>query len=187
VPADEIAEWRAAFLLFLKKLTWKYHRPLILKSPPPTARIRLLLEMFPGAKFVHIHRNPFVVFQSTRKTFRTMFNWQGLQRPDFADLDDWILDQYRDMYGVFFEERKAIPRDCYHELAFEDLERDPIGELRKLYDGLGLPDFRIVESQMLQYTASLHGYQKNQFPDLQPELKARIAESWRPSFVEWGY
>ncbi len=46
--AQDIAEWRAAFEIFLKKLTWKYRRPLILKSPQHTARIRLLLELFPA-------------------------------------------------------------------------------------------------------------------------------------------
>ena len=38
--------------------TLKYNRSLLLKSPPHTARIRLLLEMFPNARFVHILRDP---------------------------------------------------------------------------------------------------------------------------------
>ncbi len=49
VDRDEIETWKAAFLWFLKKLTYKYRRGLLLKSPPHTARIRLLLEMFPEA------------------------------------------------------------------------------------------------------------------------------------------
>src|SRR3954452_13836592 len=47
VPQDEFAEWAAALVLFYKKLTWKYNRPLLLKSPPHTSRIKLLLDMFP--------------------------------------------------------------------------------------------------------------------------------------------
>src|SRR4051812_32757148 len=70
VPEEEIRRWREAFQLFLRKLTWKYGRPLILKSPPHTCRIRLLLAMFPEARFVHIHRDPYAVFSSSRKTFR---------------------------------------------------------------------------------------------------------------------
>src|SRR5258706_5162581 len=34
-------------------------RPLVLKNPVNTARIRLLLEMFPNARVVHIHRSPY--------------------------------------------------------------------------------------------------------------------------------
>jgi hypothetical protein len=187
VSPNEIAEWRAAFVLFLKKLTWKYHRPLVLKSPPHTCRIRLLLQMFPKAKFVHIHRDPYVVFQSTRKMLQTMFDWQGLQRPDLDELDDWILEQYREMYEVFFEERALIPSGCYHEMAFEELEKDPIAEMRRLYEALDLPDFRVVEAEMQRYTAGLRNYKKNQFPVLQPELKARISTMWQSSIEEWGY
>src|SRR5215469_5830629 len=64
---EELRRWKEAITTFLKKLTWKYRRPLILKSPGHTCRIRVLLEIFPEAKFVHIRRNPFQVFQSMMK------------------------------------------------------------------------------------------------------------------------
>jgi omega-hydroxy-beta-dihydromenaquinone-9 sulfotransferase len=184
---NEIAEWRAAFELFLKKLTWKYRRPLVLKSPPHTCRVRLLLEMFPQAKFVHIHRDPYAVFQSTQKMLQTMLHWQGLQRPDLDELDDWILEQYREMYEVFFEERALIPPGCYHEMAFENLEKNPLGEMERLYEALDLPDFRVAQADVQRYTASVRNYRKNRFPALQPEIKARISSMWRTSFKEWVY
>jgi len=174
-------------MLFLKKLTWKYRRPLVLKSPPHTCRIRLLLEMFPGAKFVHIHRDPYAVFQSSRKTFQLMFAWHGLQRPGPDDLDEWILEQYREMYEVFFEERALIPTGSFHEMAFEDLERDPVAEMRKMYGTLDLPDFRGAEADVQRYITSVRSYRKNEFPVLHPELKARISSMWRTSLEEWGY
>jgi hypothetical protein len=184
---NEIAEWRAAFELFLKKLTWKYRRPLILKSPPHTCRIRLLLETFPGAKFVHIHRDPYVVFQSSRKMFQTMIGWHDLQKPSLDGFDDWILEQYREMYKIFFEERSLIPAGHYHEMAFEALEKDPTKEMRRLYETLNLPDFRETEAEMQRYIASLAHYQKNRFAVLEPNLKARIGSLWRASIDEWGY
>jgi hypothetical protein len=184
---DEIAEWRAAFELFLKKLTWKYRRPLLLKSPPHTCRIRLLLEMFPEAKFVHIHRDPRAVFPSTRKTWQTMFAWQGLQRPDLRELDDWILEQYREMYEVFFEERPLIPPGHYHEMTFENLEKDPLGEMERLYTALDLPDFEEARQDLQRYTASLRTYRKNEFAALPPDLDARISSMWQQSLEEWGY
>ena len=70
-PTDgEIARWGAALTTFLKKLTLRHGRPLVLKSPPHTARIRLLLGLFPDARFVHIRRDPYVVFRSTRHMIR---------------------------------------------------------------------------------------------------------------------
>ena len=150
-------------------------------------RIRLLLRKFPQAKFVHVHRDPFTVFQSSRWTFLVNFRWQGLERPRLDDLDDWVIRQYREMYDVFFEERKLIPPGRYHEVAFEDLERDPLGAVRATYEALGLPDFGSVEADLVRYVASLSGYRKNAFPDLAPDLRGRIFREWRASFEEWGY
>ena len=42
---------------------------LILKSPAHTARVKILHELFPEAKFVHISRNPLEIYQSTQKLF----------------------------------------------------------------------------------------------------------------------
>ena len=92
-------------LPFLRKLTLKYGRPLVLKSPPHTARIRLLLGLFPDARFVHIHRDPYVVFRSTRHMIRAVA--APLPPPGGAreDGDDRILSVYTEMYDAFFEER----------------------------------------------------------------------------------
>src|SRR6185312_2307462 len=61
----EVATWSAAMERFLKTLTLKLGKPLILKSPPHTARMRLLLDIFPDARFIHIRRDPYAVFVST--------------------------------------------------------------------------------------------------------------------------
>lgn len=45
---------------------------LILKSPAHTARLKLLHELFPQARFVHISRNPYEIYQSTKKLFRDL-------------------------------------------------------------------------------------------------------------------
>ena len=159
----------------------------MLKSPPHTARIRLLLEIFPGAKFVHIHRNPYPVFQSSRRTFQLMFQWQGLQRPTAEGLDDWILGQYREMYEAFFEEKQRIPEGHFHEMSFEDLEKHSVEEVRRLYAALHLPDFGEVEPEIAEYVQSRASYRKNVFAELSPEFRDRISREWKVSFAEWGY
>ena len=188
VSAGEVAEWKEAFLLFLKKLALLSRRPLILKSPPHTARIRLLLEMFPDARFVHIHRNPYDVFHSTRKTLQAVAEFHRLQRaPAAADVDDRILRTYRTMYDVYFEERGAIPEGQFCEVGFEQLEQDPIGQIRGIYKALQLPDFSEVHSEVQSYVSSIADYRKNSFPDLPDALRQRITEDWQRSFQEWGY
>lgn len=186
VPKTEVAQWKEALTQFLQKLTWKFGRPLILKSPPHTCRIRLLLEMFPGARFVHLHRNPYTVFQSTRQMHELALRSFGLQQWR-TNLNAAILEVYHSMYDVFFAERGLIPSGSFHEIGFEDLERDPVGELRRLYDALHLPDFGPAETRVRQYLGSLAAYQKNDYPALTGALRSQISRTWRRCFEEWQF
>jgi hypothetical protein len=183
----ELTEWKTALTSLVRKLSFKYGRPLVLKSPGHTCRIKLLLELFPGAKFVHIHRNPYVVFQSTRHMIRTVTPWWALQRPHHGDLEERIIRQYKEVYEVYFEERRLIPKGHFYEVGFEELEADPSGQVRGIYEALGLPDFGQVEPALRRYLDSLAGYKKNTFPELPADLRACMAREWRRCFDEWDY
>ncbi len=187
VSPEEIAEWKAGFTWFLKKLTLKYGRTLLLKSPPHTARIRMLLELFPDARFVHIHRNPFEVFQSHQHFFDTATWYTYLQRPDVEGIDERIIQRYRILYDAFFTDQPLIPDGQFHELSYEELERNPVHAIRTLYERLGLEGFDTMEPSLREYLDSISGYQKNAYPDLSPELRDRAAQEWKRSFEEWGY
>jgi hypothetical protein len=187
VAPSEVAEWKAALQWFVQKLSLAYGRPLVLKSPGHTCRIEMLLELFPEARFVHIYRDPYVVFQSTRHMMRKAWPWSCLQRPDESDLDDRIVRQYKEVFEVFFAERPLIPPGHLHEMRFEELEQDPIGQLQRLYEHLDLPDFASVEPVLRDYLRSLAGYQKNTFPELSAEVRERLAREWRDCFEAWGY
>jgi hypothetical protein len=187
VDEGEVKRWQAALVEYVSRLSWKYRRPLVLKSPPHTARVRRLLEIFPRAKFVHVHRDPYAVFSSTRKTLTVNFSMHCLQRPPLEELDEWVIRQYRAMYDAFFEERALIPPGHYHDVSFEALEADPVGEVGRVYGALGLPDFSAARPALERYVSGIRGYRKNEFPGLPAALRRRIAEAWRPCFEEWGY
>jgi hypothetical protein len=70
---------------------------------------------------------------------------------------------------------------------FESLEKDPVTELRNVYEALGLPEFSGVEADLRDYVASLSGYRKNAYADLPDETRGRVAREWRRSFDEWDY
>ena len=101
----EIDRWKHALTTFLKKLTLRYGRPLVLKSPPHTARIRLLLELFPDARFVHIHRDPYAVFRSTRHMIRAGQPLYHLRDGPIQDGEDGIIAVYTEMYDAYFEQQ----------------------------------------------------------------------------------
>jgi omega-hydroxy-beta-dihydromenaquinone-9 sulfotransferase len=175
VPEAEVEQWRRAFVSFL------------LKSPPHTARIRILLTLFPGARFIHVHRDPLRVFQSTQHYFDTAMWYTYLQRPDPERLEAGILHRYNLVYDAFFRDQKQIPASHFCEVAFEDLERDPVGQVRFVYERLNLPGFAAFQAKLKRYVASLEGYQKNQFSDLKDGERRRISRLWQRSFDEWKY
>lgn len=187
VPAAEVDEWKAAFLLFLRKLTFKHQKPLVLKSPPHTARIRMLLELFPSARFVHIHRHPLDVFRSFRHYFDTAGWHTYLQRPDVGAIDDRIIERYTVLHDAFFAQRALIPKGQFHEMSYADLERDPVGQLRQTYDTLGLGGFERLVPKLEREVAALAGYRKNVFPPLDPALQRKVVRAWRRSFEKWDY
>jgi hypothetical protein len=186
-PSDDVDAWGRAFTWFLKKLTFKYGRRLVLKSPTHTARVRLLLRLFPDARFVHIHRHPYEVFQSFRHYYDTAMWFTYLQRPDLDAVDEQILRRYTAVHDALFDDLSLIPAGRFHEVRYGDLERDPVTVLRGTYEALDLGDFTAVEPAIASYLGTLRGYEKNRFAPLDDAWKARVAREWRRSFERWGY
>jgi omega-hydroxy-beta-dihydromenaquinone-9 sulfotransferase len=187
VPQSEVKQWQEAFLWFSKKLTLKYGRRLLFKSPPHTARIRLLLEMFPEARFVHIHRDPYRVFQSQRHYFDTATWYTYLQRPNTEQIDDGILRRYTALYDAFFADKSLIPTGHFCEVRFEDLETDPVNQVAQIYSALCLPGFDACRPKLQSYLASLAGYRKNDYKPLDDIRRDRVACEWARSFDTWNY
>jgi hypothetical protein len=147
----------------------------------------MLLELFPDAWFVHVHRHPYRVFQSTRRLEEEMIPRMCLQRPAMEDVDGRVLERYRTMYDVFFEERSLIPDGHFHEVCFEELERDILGQVAGIYEALGLPGFQKLEPHLKRYVESIADYEKNVYTPLSEPTRRRVARTWRRSFEEWGY
>ena len=154
-------EWKRLWLRFLKKLTLRHGpRTLVLKSPAHTAKVSTLLEIFPQARFVHIRRNPYDVFASTLKANQVMRAHSDNLQSDIVDLAEPILNSYAKLNDAYLEERRAIPGGHLHEVRFEDLERDPVKEIERTYQALGLPDFAVCRSQLEAYCGQLKTYEK---------------------------
>jgi hypothetical protein len=187
IPGDEVECWKTAFVKLLTKLSLKYQRAMLLKSPPNTARIKLILEMFPDARFVHIHRDPYVVYQSTQHLHQKCMDHFSLQRPDPTTLHRRVMRQYSEMFEAYFGEKSLIPEGRFCELAYSNLEADPVREVRQIYERLGLADFSVVEPAVKKYAGSLAGYKKNCHVELTPEVRAEIRQAWQRSFDEWKY
>ena len=185
--AAEIAEWKQALLGFLHKVTYHTQRTLVLKSPAHTARIRLLLELFPTARFIHLIRHPVAVFQSTKHLHQQMWRMNTLQRCEGIDLDEMVLRDYEALYERFFVEHHLIPEGNLCQVRYEDLVQNPIHTILSAYDRLSLTGFGQLHARLGGYLAQLREYRGNGYPPLPDRLQQRVHERWQRSFELWGY
>jgi hypothetical protein len=98
-----------------------------------------------------------------------------------------IIELVKKLYARYFAQRSLIPAGRLHEIAYEDLERDPVGRVKQIYGSLDLPRFQDAEPRLRTYVDSLATYKKNVFRELPEVLRKRVHQEWRPYFDEWGY
>ncbi|MBW2270493.1 MAG: sulfotransferase [Deltaproteobacteria bacterium] len=179
--------WKQDYLRVLKKATiLSEGRRLALKTPTNTARVRVLSEMFPDAKFVNIVRNPYRVYRSMRNMYRTVLPDQALQEFDWDEIDRWTLDAYSSMMSKYLDERKLLGDDRLVEIRYEDLVEHPIEELQKIYAALELGEFDRVRPIFEAYLATIADYETNEF-DFPDEIVAAVNERWAFAFDAFGY
>ena len=187
VPAPRRESWKRTLHHFLRKVTLKRPGRLVLKSPTHTARIKILLELFPDAQFLYIVRNPYSVIPSTMKTMSVLSHNMGLQEPNLRTLEDYTFDNYRRMFQHLEDGRRLVPAERFFELRYEELARDPVGQVKSAYDHLKLGDFEAsLRPRLEAYLASLGTYQPNQH-HLPPALSAAIAKNCGAVLEQYGY
>ncbi len=187
IAPEALTEWSACYREVLRKATLSAGgRRLILKNCANTGRIRVLLELFPDAKFIHICRDPYDLFLSTRRLWEVVLSKSQLQEIDPAEVDRLILQFYPQLMQQYLADRTLIPAENRVEVRFEDLEANPLAEARQIYQALGLPGFADAEPAFRSYLASVENYQKNGY-ELTADVIDQVNRHWSFAFDEWGY
>ena len=122
--APQRAHWVACFREFLQKITFSAgrdsisngaddtRRRLLLKSPCHTARVKLLLEEFPDARFIYLHREPYTVFQSAANMADSTYWFTYLNTPSSEEVNEFIIEQF-----------KTLHKECAHLATWLPSER----------------------------------------------------------------
>jgi len=173
--------------IFLKSLTFlQPEKRVVLKSPPHTGRIKALLERYPDAKFIHIHRNPYSIFPSTYNLWMRLSKDEGAQNPKGVGMEDYVFNALNTMYDAFEEDVKNLPANQFCDIAYKELTSAPVETLEKIYRTLELEGFNEARAVFEQYADSQKEYKKNKF-SMEPELKTQIASKWKRYFERYGY
>jgi LPS sulfotransferase NodH len=185
---EERRRWERGFLWFIRRLYYKQKKRLVLKSPAHTARIKTLVRLFPGARFIHISRHPLVLFPSAWRTWKALNSVQGLHNP--ANDDVWleesifmVLDR---VYRAYEADKALIPEGHLVEIAYRDLVADPKAAMKDIYERLELGDFARAAPGIDDYLARQKDYQPNLF-ELPEASRRRIMRRWAAYAERFGY
>lgn len=188
ISPEERRRWLDVYRELLTKTTLRAGgRRLLLKSPANTARLRLLLELFPDARFIFLHRDPLEVYASTLKLYRNVLPYFQLERYDWAQVRRDILWVYRELLTDYLTDRALVPDGHLVELAYADLTADPMAQLERLYEELDLGDFTIAAPRFAAYL-DLHrvkNYPRKEYA-LPPEEMEEVEKEWGFAFEVWG-
>ncbi len=122
----------------LKLLQW--HCPPVLwhlKTPVHMFALDALVEAYPNAKFMWSHRDPAKVMGSVCSLIRYVRSWSS-DRDDPEELGAEQLDSWSDAIRRAMDFRKRVGDDRFSDVAFGDLQVDPVNTLAASYESLGL-------------------------------------------------
>ena len=187
LTAAQKKRWVRALRRFVAGVSVRDRRPLVLKSPPHTARIPELLEAFPEAKFVHIRRDPYTLFSSTVKLWTEMSRAHGFQTPrDPARIEEKVFREFRTITERYFATVGQIPAGRLVEVRYEELVTDLVGGTGRVYAGLGLSGWEAAKPKVQAYADRTRGYETNTFRT-DDALRARVRERWGDLIGRLGY
>lgn len=180
--------WRRDYIYLLRNISlYNGKKPLLLKNPHNTGRVKELLELFPHAKFIFLHRDPYTVFLSTLHMYDKVVRTQFFNEVTDKEIEDLVMYISRETLQKYLDDRHLIPEGNLIEIAYKDLSENPYETVKKIYDTLSLPDFKEVEPAIKKHLEEVKNYKKNVFKELSPEQKKRVRKELDFYFREFGY
>jgi hypothetical protein len=186
IPPAALADWKRSLKRFLQAIAYRDPRRLVVKSPLHTARIKVLLEMFPRAKFAYITRDPYVVYPSTVHLWKSLYTTNAFQIPTYEGVEERVFQNFVHMHDQYQATKALIPAGRLYELRYEDLVREPVQQMRQLYESLGLGRFEQALPAIEGYLSKTKDYQTNRYR-ITPELRGRITQQWQRVIEQQGY
>jgi len=190
LPEKQRKKWKDSLLYFYKSLIlYKGQKRIVSKSPPHTARIKTILEVFPDARFVFIVRDPYRVIPSTLNLLKTLYEVFGFQTPSGAYLEEEIITTYCRLHDAFEEARPLVPENRLHVVRYEDIAANPVEMVAQTYAKLELGTFDdALRSKVQAFVDERNKDRKGggKYP-MPPELEAKITRRLRHYIEYYGY
>jgi hypothetical protein len=135
---------------------------------------------------VIIERNPYEVFASNLKLWKTLLDMYSLESSSPEQIEKFVLTAYLIHEDAIAEGIRKIPSESFTRVRYEDLVADPLREIKRIYSELKLHGFEDAQPALEKYIASVAGHQRNRLV-LSPAQKNSVDEMWGGLIREKGY
>ena len=159
----------------LQTLQWKYPGDRwLLKSPAHIEAVDTIREVYPDAHLVQMHRDP-VKAVSSFASLCAAFRGISTRSIDFRELGLQVIDRLAVDFERYLAQRRVCDSSPFLDIQYNDLVRDPLGTVRRIYNQFELVLSAEAEERMQAFLAkergstSPHRYSPQDF-GLTPEL-----------------
>jgi len=175
---SETRKWMQKWKRFLQAVSLREPgKRLVLKSPLHTARIAVLLEMFPKAHFVYVERNRHDVLRSTLRLWSRLAEDEGLQTVESDRLKSMVLDNYRRLHRSFAASADLIRSEQLTIVRYEQLIEDPLTVVCDIYAQHHLGELDQSSPRLAAHAEQAATFQTSRYPRSE-ETDAWITDAW---------
>jgi hypothetical protein len=173
-------QWIEDYDFLIRKLSYyQKNKRVIVKSPGDISRVHLLLNKYPNAKFVYIHRHPIDVFHSNRYLWKVIQNETSFQKITQAQMDKYIIQTYKLIISKYLENRKCLASNQLIEISFHQLQNEPLTTLKQIYTQLELGNLELKEIKL--FLEKNKSYKTNSYIT-SSVLEKRLKTEWQFAF-----
>jgi hypothetical protein len=127
--------------MMMQVLQWQRGtaRRWVVKAPQHFEQLRAILNVFPDAMVVFIHRDPVASLQSivVSQSYTARFKERGA--PDLAYHLEYWADRYRRLLDRYMADEAIVPADQRFDVLFHEFVGDDVNTVKRIFDMAGMP------------------------------------------------
>ena len=163
MPPDREKFFETLDLLVRKLMVEKQACHVLFKNPFHSLRAGALRSHFPGARFVHIMRDPHKVVPSS------IHMWNIVGEQNILN-GKWVKADIKSIADIYYHIVTSLKKefansspDEYVEIYFEELEKDPVNTVKNLYKSWRLDFTEEYEQKLRAFVDENKDYKKNTY------------------------
>jgi hypothetical protein len=162
ISESQRIKWKEAYIgLMNKALINTNGKQFISKNPPNTFRIKILLEMFPDAKFIYMYRDVYETIYSFIRFMEGILMGVKLQEYDAFENKIQFIKLYKLMQETYARDKILIPEGQLVEVDYARFIMHKKEELLRIYEKLQLKGLNKTMPLIDTHLSGINNYKQS--------------------------